>query len=338
MQAIRHVIRLLILAACAAFLHGCATPAYKVTVVAGPGSSALGINKLGHTVGYLDAGGGAAHAFVNTGAGATDLGTLGGASSRAWGINDAGQIVGQAEIAGGANRAFLYDGGTMADLGTLGGTESIARAINHDGTVVGSAKIADDNWRAFSYSNGAMANLGSLPSTVKVFSFGHAINDIGQIGGSSTAGEFTAPENPQHAFLRRTSGKMIDLGTFGGQYSEAFGINDKGELVGVAATAELHFDNAFLYSGGVLHDIGNLGGGYAEAFGINNKSQVVGRSGGSTPFRGFLYQKGSMVALDTLVDPAWTITEARAINDASQIAGTGCKAGVCYAVRLDPAK
>jgi probable HAF family extracellular repeat protein len=338
MQAIRHFIRLLTFAACIAFLHGCAAPAYKVTVVGGPGSAALGINKHGHTVGYLDAGGGAQHAFVNTGGGATDLGTLGGTNSRAWGIHDAGPIVGQSEIVGGASRAFLYDGGTLADLGTLGGTDSIARAINHDGTIVGSAKIVDGEWRAFSYSNGAMANLGTLPSTVKLYSFGYAINDIGQIAGSSTAGEFTAPESPQHAYLRRTSGLMADLGTFGGVYSDAFGINDKGEVVGVAATAELHVDNAFLYSGGVLHDIGHLGGGYAEAFDINNKSQVVGTSRGSTPARGFLYQKGGMVALDTLVDPAWIITDARAINDHSQIAGTGCKAGVCYAVRLDPVK
>jgi len=338
MQAIRHFLKLFILAACAAFVQGCATPAYTVTIMAGPGSSALGLNEHGHTVGYLDAGGGVQHAFVNTGGGATDLGTLGGTNSRAWAINGGGQIAGQSEIAGGATRAFLYDGGALADLGTLGGADSLARAINHDGTIVGAARIASGDWRAFSYSNGAMANLGTLPSTEKLYSYGYAINKIGQIGGSSSAGAFAAPEAPQHAFLRRTSGSMIDLGTFGGVYSETYGINDKGDLVGVAATAELLLNNAFLYADGVLNDLGNLGGGYAQAYGINNKGQVVGESGGSTPWSGFLYQKGGMVALDTLVEPGWTITEARAINDKGQIAATGCQAGVCYAVRLDPAK
>lgn len=340
MQAIPYLLKLLAGTACLALLHGCATPAYKVTIVGGPGSAALGINNKGHTVGYVDAGGGNQHAFVNTGSGAKDLGTLGGANSSAWGINEAGQIVGQSQNAGGNDRAFLYDGSVMQDLGTLGGPDSYARAINNDGTVVGWAALAAGGPRAFSYSNGAMANLGTLPSTGEFYSYGHAISNHGLIGGSSSAGEFSLPEAPLHAFLRRTSGKMIDLGTFGGVYSETFGLNEKGEAVGVAATATLQFDNAFLYSGGVLHDIGNLGGGYAQAFDINNKSQVVGRSGGSTPDRGFLYQKGSMVALGKLVNPAegWTITDARAINDHSQIAGTGCKAGTCYAVRLDPAK
>lgn len=338
MQTVRHFIQWCMLAACAFILQGCATPAYKVTVVAGPGSAALGINGHGHTVGYLVAGGGAQHAFVNTGAGATDLGTLGGTNSRAWGINDAGRIAGQSEIAGGANRAFAYDGGALTNLGTLGGADSIAQAVNRDGTIVGSSKIADDEWRAFSYSSGAMANLGTLPSSGRFYSYGRAINDVGQIAGISTAGEYLLPENPQHAFLRRTSGLMDDLGTFGGQYSEAFGINEHGEVVGVVATAELHFDNAFLYAGGVLHDLGNLGGGYAQAFDINNKHEVVGVSGGSTPSRGFVYRKGAMVALDTLVGGGWSITDARAINDHSQIAGTGCLAGLCYAVRLDPAK
>jgi probable HAF family extracellular repeat protein len=341
MKSIRYLSKLIALLAGLAFLHGCATPTYTVTVVGGPGSAAFGINSAGHTVGYVDAGGGNQHAFLNTGSGAMDLGTLpGGLNSQAWGLNDVGQVVGQSENAGGVNRAFIYEGGVMNDLGTLGGPASFARAINHDGTIVGYAALADGTPRAFSYSNGAMANLGTLPSSGEFYSYGYAINRQGGIAGSSSAGMFSLPEPPLHAFYRRTSGKMIDLGTFGGAYSEAFGINDKGEVVGISGTATLHFDDAFIYSGGVVKSIGTLGGGYAQAFGINNRSQVVGNSttGDPVPVLGFLYEKGKMVALDKLIDPAagWTITDARAINDHGQIAGTGCKSGVCYAVRLDP--
>lgn len=344
MKSIRYLSKLLALAACFAFLHGCATPAYKVSVVGGPGSAAFGINNHGHTVGYTDAGGGHLHAFLNTGGGAKDIGTLGGTDSRAWGLNEAGQVVGQAQNAAGVNRAFIYVGGAMHDLGTLGGPDSYARAINNDGTIVGHAALADGTLRAFSYSSGAMANLGTLPSSEQFYSHGNAINRHGLIAGISTAGAFSLPEPPRHAFVRHTSGKLMDLGTFGGEYSEAFGINDKDEVVGVAATSVLHFDNAFVYSGGVVKDIGRLGiSHYAQAFDINNRSQVVGTSGGglSVPDRGFLYeQQGPMVALDALIDPGsgWTITDARAINDHRQIAGTGCKAGLCFAVRLDPTK
>jgi hypothetical protein len=54
--------------------------------------------------------------------------------------------------------------------------------------------------------------------------------------------------------------------------------------------------------------------------------------------KAFLWQRGKMVALDSLINPAsgWHIVDARAINERQQIAGTGCRAGVCQAVRLDP--
>jgi len=343
MKFIRRLKELLALSACLAFLQGCATYAYEVTAVAGPGSAAFGINRYGHTVGAVDAGGGHEHAFLNTGSGATDLGTLGGADSRAWGLNDAGQVVGEAKNAAGVYRAFIYSGGSMNDLGTLGGAEGHARAINNDGTVVGTTTLADGSARAFAYSGGVMANLGTFPSTGESYSRGYAINQHGAIAGSSSRGAFTPPDPPVHAFLRRASGKMLDLGTFGGAYSEAFGINDKDEVVGSAATTKLDANDAFVYSGGVKHDIGTLPpNNYAQAFDINNRSQVVGTSAGSfvMPDRGFLYEHNQIVALNELIDPGsgWTITDARAINDRRQIAGTGCKAGVCYAVRLDPTK
>jgi probable HAF family extracellular repeat protein len=338
MKAIRYLVTSVTFAACFASTQAwAAPPSYHLVVVAGANSAAYGINKYGHTVGYMTVSGNQ-HAFRNIGAGAKDLGTLGGASSSAWGINDHDRVVGQAENGSGNTRAFFSNGVTLFDLGTLGGANSYGRAINNDGTMVGFAELADGRPRAFSFSNGAMANLGALPSTGETYSYAEAINEVGLIGATSSAGAFTPPEPPVHAALRRTSGKMIDLGTFGGQFSETLGLNDKGEAVGIAATSMLHFDNAFLYSGGVKKDIGNLGGGYAQANDINNRSQVVGSSAGSMPSRGFLYQGGSMVALDTLLvgTSGWTIVDARAINDRGQIAGTGCKATVCYAVRLDP--
>lgn len=336
MQAIRYLIVLLVVA-----FAGCAThPKYAVTIVGGPGSAALGINNEGDTVGYL-AVGTDQHAFVNTGSGPTDIGTLGGANSRAWGINDDGLVVGEADNAGGARRAFKFSGGTMTDLGTLGGITSLARAVNEDGDIVGSADLADGSPRAFLYTGGIMTNLGTLPSSGEFYSSAGAINKHKKIAGGSSAGEFSLPEPPAHAFVTRRDGSLEDIGTFGGQFSDAWGINDRGVVVGIAATEELHFDDAFVYFKGHKKDIGTLGGGYAQAYDINNHDQVVGTSGGGTPERGFIYKKGpGMVALDTRIDPAlgWTITDAHAINDKKQIAGTGCKAGVCYAVRLDPVR
>jgi probable HAF family extracellular repeat protein len=333
MKSIRYLLILLALV-----ISGCAAhPRYTVTPVGGAGSAALGINNHGHTVGYVAVGANR-HAFVNTGGGAVDLGTLGGPDSSAYGINDSGVVVGEAANAAGARRAFVYRGTTLMDLGTLGGTESWARAINNAGQIAGTAALPDNTPRAFRYSGGVMQNLGTLPSSIELYSFGEAINARATVAGSSSAGEFTPPEPPQHAFVTKPGG-LIDIGTFGGQRSEAFGINDKGIVVGTSNTEEFHFNHAFIWWRGIKIDIGALDDGSAAAYDINNRDQVVGTTTAVSPMdKAFLWQRGKMVALDKLIDPAggWSITDARAINDRQQIAGTGCRAGVCQAVRLDP--
>lgn len=333
MKAVPCLAILLMLAGCSSF------PKYTVTPVAGPGSTALGINLHGHTVGSMPGAGADEHAFVNTGGGALDIGTFGGASSRAWGVNDAGVVVGEADNMAGVRRAFAYSGGVMNDLGTLGGPSAGARAINNDGDITGFAAIPDGAPRAFRLSGGAMQNLGTLPSTVELYSFGHAINARDTVAGTSSVGEFAQPEPPIHGFVTRGV-SLIDIGTFGGQVSEAYGINDHGHVVGTAETGlGFHDRNAFIWVRGFKFSIGNLGGGFAEAYDINNRRQVVGLSSGPAgQQQGFLWQWGKMVALDSLIDPAagWTITGARAINERRQIAATGCRADVCQAVRLDP--
>lgn len=131
-------------------------------------------------------------------------------------------------------------------------------------------------------------------------------------------------------------GALTDLGTFGGRYSTVYGINDRGDVVGVAATEEFRVDHAFLYMHGASVDFGVLGNdpfAYSDFSEINNLGQVVGDSAGA----GFLYEQGAVVGLNPLIDPTagCNIIDDAAINDAQQIAGAACIAGVCYAVRLD---
>jgi probable HAF family extracellular repeat protein len=343
--------RSIVLVLCALPLAALAGPRYSVHVLGSAGSSANDINNIGQVVGQYTNGGGELRAFLHAGVAALDVGTLGGAGASAAAINDSGQVVGYASNADGYSRAFSYAGGVMTDLGSLGGNTSRAYGLNNAGHVVGSADYpagtVGEYGIAFSYADGSMLGLGYLPThEFDERSRGLAVNSLGHIVGASSATDFGAPEHPEHAFLY-SDGTMVDLGTLGGLYSAARSINEGGMIVGQASTT-LDPDNightiphAFLYVGGVMVDLGALGDALSlsDARDVNNLGQVVGSFGyaGSDGQRAFLYEGGSLLDITGFLDPfsGWVVTEAAAINDLQQIAGTACRDGQCYAVRLD---
>ena len=69
---------------------------------------------------------------------------------------------------------------------------------------------------------------------------------------------------------------VTDLGSLGGNYTFASGINNAGQIAGTSYTASF-VQHAFLYSNGVMTDIGTLPGG-ATSLGsaINNAEQMEG--------------------------------------------------------------
>lgn len=88
---------------------------------------------------------------------------------------------------------------------------------------------------------------------------------------------------------------ITDLGTFGGSYSVATGINNLGQVVGTAQTTPtiiwtgdlVGFSHAFISApnGGALTDLGQLGETGSIALGVNDAGRVVGSSAlfGDTP-------------------------------------------------------
>lgn len=74
---------------------------------------------------------------------------------------------------------------------------------------------------------------------------------------------------------------VTDLGTLGGSYSYAFGVNSAGQVVGYSETLlSSPFDpHAFLWESETgLQDLGTLGGRTSFAYGINSLGQIVGES------------------------------------------------------------
>lgn len=76
--------------------------------------------------------------------------------------------------------------------------------------------------------------------------------------------------------------KLTDLGTLGGTFSQAFGVNDKGWVVGFSTTEGDLGLHAFLWRDGVMIDLGTLAGSdplpYSMALSINNRGEIVGFS------------------------------------------------------------
>ncbi|MGE5607813.1 MAG: DUF3466 family protein [Bacillota bacterium] len=112
---------------------------------------------------------------------------------------------------------------------------------------------------------------------------------------------------------------VTDLGTLGGPESSASSINNKGQIVGSAQTADGQ-THAFLYSDKAMIDLGTLGGSYSSASGINDAGLIVGTSKTvNDAFRAFLYQGNQMQNLGTL---GGSDSYAGGINNQGQIVGT----------------
>jgi probable HAF family extracellular repeat protein len=115
--------------------------------------------------------------------------------------------------------------------------------------------------------------------------------------------------------LWKKSGQIVNLGTFGGHESLAGYINDRGQIVGVAANRKRDpfslfgwgtQTRAFLWQKGIMRDLGTLGGPDANAAIVNNHGQVAGASytnsapnpdTGSPTLHPFLWTHGTMADL-----------------------------------------
>src|SRR6516164_4201252 len=128
--------------------------------------------------------------------GMQDLGSLGGKGGTASAINAEGDVIGWSPVLpGGVNRAFLWQDGNMRDLGDLSGgnSASIAIGINNLGQVVGQSGINGGAPHAFLWTDSdGMIDLGSLDGNPDSTSEADAINDQGQIIGSSYSFDFNS--------------------------------------------------------------------------------------------------------------------------------------------------
>ncbi len=170
---------------------------------------------------------------------------------------------------------------------------TIAWGINARGQVAGYSVIDDGSLRAFrtapdrpidplSDDLGTFAGPGD-PSSDRGMSRARAINDLGQVVGAASA----RTTNGHHAFRTAPDRPIVpatdDLGTLGGGNSDAWGINNQGDVVGEAeipSDPNQPLTHAFLFAEGKMIDLNTcveLDPGWVLlcALDINERGQIV---------------------------------------------------------------
>ena len=265
----------------------------------------------------------------------------------------------------------------LYDLGTFGGPSSstsyFAPSLSLRGVIGGAETTAQDPFvpnclgafffsncyvmRAYQWNNGVLTDLGALGKKGNNNgSFASAINNFGWVSGYAENGSVDSNTGYPiaHAVVWK-SGKIIDLGTFGGTQSAAMALNDLGQVIGgtlnniddpwagqlptgfggvtFPGTTELR---AFVWQNGKKRDLGTLGGPDAFAYGINQLGQIAGESfTSSTPNETtsiptvdpFLWTNGKMIDLGTL---GGTIGYSVWLNDWGQVIGSSNLSGDQY--------
>jgi probable HAF family extracellular repeat protein len=239
----------------------------------------------------------------------------------------------------------------IVEIAPLPGCDnSQGRAINASGQVTGLALAfrpghAPFISHGFVWTNGRSVDLGIAPGFVG--SVGLGLNNAGQIVGRL---ETAAPkpraiphgvqfsEPMWRGFLSAGKKKTALPLPPGCAESSANGINDSGQIVGIANHANSVYGQSFLYSKGRLTDLGNLGkyGGHAPigstAAGINRSGQIVGTSFASGGFdmisHAYFYAQGRMHLIGEPPDFEYSI--GTAINNQGQVTGFAAKEGPSY--------
>ena len=198
--------------------------------------------------------------------------------------------------------------------------------LNDGGVVVGTTQQSlVVGARGFVATGMSMDTLPILAgANPELSAFAVAINNAGQVVGSSPSGDFASA---RHAVLWSASRTIQDLGTLGGTNSSAIDINGAGQVIGSSQTAGDGATHYFLWSAGTgMQDLNALLGPITSVVEINDAGQITGTfttSGGES--HAFLYTPNS--GLRDLGTLGGTASAPTGLNNNGQVVGSSTTAG-----------
>jgi hypothetical protein len=242
-------------------------------------TNVLGINSSGDMVGIFSGVSLPDHGFLYSGGAYTTIDYPTGWTTTTSGINDSGVIVGQSTNQSlSVTLGFRYDGATFTPIQVPGAGATEAYGINNTGIIVGGYSTSVGN-QAFALIGSRFKDVTPPPGGYSLV-YATGINSLGEIVGWDDSANISG--------FSYKNGKFQTITVPGSIWTEVWGVNDRGVVVGSYEKCSPCAFHAFALSNGRYFSIDYPGADDTFGFGINKSGQIVGAYTLSNTTHGFV--------------------------------------------------
>jgi uncharacterized membrane protein len=186
--------------------------------------------------------------------------------SFAFGLNNNGKVVGSFVNARNVYEGFIYDGATYKEI-SQSASLTQANGVNDNNIVVGDYIGKDQLSHGFFLRDGQFIAFDASGNNVSTYIY--AINNAGNfVGYTQKQGERA------NAYVHL--GGTVKHFTFQGNYTFAFGIDSKNEVVGWFIDSSFLVHGFYRGAGGKMTQIDYPGAATTELLGINDSGEITG--------------------------------------------------------------